>query len=119
LVSIGEGLKQAVLIALGDKEMLRIMDAVMFKPHSVNDIIIETGIPHTTAYRKVKWLMDNNLIAVEKITITSDGKKSSSVRTTWKSFKVNYEHNQVIVEGEKNFNPVERTAVDFFSLDSP
>ena len=116
MVTIGERLKQAILLALGDKEILRIMDAVMLKARAVNDIILETRTPHTTAYRKVNWLLENNLLAVEKITITPDGKKSSFVRTTWRSFNVKYEHNLVFVEGEKNFNPFVRTAADFFSI---
>ncbi len=97
--------------------MLRILDASMLKPISVNDIIRETGIPHTTAYRKVRWLLDQGLLAVQKITITADGKKFSEVRCTLKSFNVKYELGNVVVEGEQNFNPVERTAQDFFSLE--
>ena len=111
-----EKLKQAILAALGDKEMLKILDASMLRPISVNEIIRETEVPHTTAYRKVKWLLDQGLLAVQKITITEDGKKFSEVRSTLRSFNVKYELGNVIVEGENNFNPVERTAQDFFSL---
>ena len=114
----GDKLKQSILITLGDKEMLKILDASMLQPKPVNDIIRETGIPHTTAYRKVKWLLQEGLLAVQKIRITPDGKKFSEVRSTLKSFNVKYELNNVVVEGEQNFNPLERTAVDFFSLDS-
>ena len=97
--------------------MLKILDASMIRPVSVNEIIRVTGVPHTTAYRKVKWLLDHGLLAVQKITITPDGKKFSEVRSTLRSFNVKYELGNVIVEGENNFNPVERTAQDFFSLD--
>ena len=96
--------------------MLKILDASMLRPISVNEIIRETEVPHTTAYRKVKWLLDQGLLAVQKITITEDGKKFSEVRSTLRSFNVKYELGNVIVEGENNFNPVERTAQDFFSL---
>lgn len=111
-----EKLKQAILAALGDKEMLKILDASMMRAIGVNEIIRETNIPHTTAYRKVKWLLDHGLLGVQKITITEDGKKFSEVRSTLRSFNVRYELGNVIVEGENNFNPVERTAQDFFSL---
>jgi hypothetical protein len=113
-----ENLKQAILVALGDKEMLKILDVAMLRARSVNDIMMSTGIPHTTSYRKVKWLLEQNLLAIEKITITAEGKKFTAFRTTWRSFNVRYEQNAVIVEGEKNFNPMESTAADFFSLDS-
>jgi hypothetical protein len=111
-----EKLRQSILVVLGDQEMLRILDSSMFHPRSVNDIIKETGIPHTTAYRKVKWLLDQGLLSVQKITITQDGKKFSEVRSTLRSFNVRYELGSVIVEGEQNFNPAERTAQDLFSL---
>lgn len=114
-----EKLKQAILLALGDKEMLKILDAAMIRPIAVNEVIRETNIPHTTTYRKVKWLLDSGLLAVQKITIKEDGKKFSEVRSTMRSFNVKYELGSVIVEGENNFNPLERTAQDFFSLDDP
>lgn len=116
MIITSEKLKQSILVALGDKEMLSILDASMLHAISVNDIIKETSIPHTTAYRKVKWLLDQGLLSVQKITITQDGKKFSAVRSTLRTFNVKYELGNVIVEGEQNFNPVERTAQDFFSL---
>lgn len=117
LIITNDKLKQAILVALGDKEMLEIMDVSMLRAVSVNDIIRETNIAHTTTYRKVRWLLDQGLLAVQSITITEDGKKFSKVRSTLKSFNVKYELGKVIVEGEQNFNPMERTAQDFFSLD--
>ena len=103
-------------MVLGDKEMLKILDSSMLRAMSVNEIIRETGIPHTTAYRKVKWLLDQGLLSVQKITITQDGKKFSEVRSALRSFNVRYELGNVVVEGEQNFSPAERTAQDFFSL---
>lgn len=97
--------------------MLKIIDAAMLRPISVNEIIRETEIPHTTAYRKVKWLLDHGLLSIEKTTITEEGKKFSMVRTVLRSFNVRYEIGSLTVEGEENFNPIERTAQDFFSLD--
>ena len=116
MIITSEKLKQSILVALGDKEMLKILDVSMLHAISVNDIIKETSIPHTSAYRKVKWLLDQGLLSVQKITITQDGKKFSEVRSTLRSFNVRYELGSVIVEGEQNFNPIERTAQDFFSL---
>ena len=111
-------LKQAILVAFGDNEMIKILDASIIRPIAVNEIIRETDIPHTTTYRKVKWLLDHGLLAVQKITTTAEGKKFSEVRTTLRSFTARYELGKVEVEGENNFNPVERTAQDFFSLDN-
>jgi hypothetical protein len=110
-------MKQAILTALGDKEMLKILDAAMQQCKSVNDIIRETGVPHTTGYRKVNWLLQEGLLAVQRTRISPDGKKYSEVRSVLRSFNVKYELNILVVEGEQNFNPMGRTASDFFSLD--
>ena len=59
-------LKQAVLAALADKDMVKILDYAMFKDKCVNDIIKECDIPHTTAYRKIKYLLDQGLLVCTK-----------------------------------------------------
>lgn len=109
--------KQAILAALADRELQKILDAAMFNSKSVNQIIKDTGIPHTTAYRKIKWLLDERLLIVDKIEITEDGKKSSLLRTVLKSFNVRYEYNNVVIEAEQNFDTMKKVTEMFFSLD--
>ena len=82
--------KRAILGALGDTELQKILDAALFNSKSVNQIIRDTGIPHTTAYRKIRWLLDEKLLVVDKIDITEDGKKSSLFRTVLESFNIKY-----------------------------
>ncbi len=50
----GERLKRALLVALADTDLQKILDAAMYQSKSVNQIIKETNISHTTAYRKIK-----------------------------------------------------------------
>jgi hypothetical protein len=45
--------KRAILAALGDTELQKILDATVFNSKSVSYIIRDTEIPHTTAYRKI------------------------------------------------------------------
>jgi predicted methyltransferase len=112
-----ERLKHAILAALADTDLQRILDATMYNSKSVNEIIRETNLPHTTAYRKIKWLVEEKLLVVDKIEITDEGKKSSLFHTILKSFNVKYEYNKVIVEAEKNFDTLKRTTERLFSLD--
>jgi DNA-binding transcriptional ArsR family regulator len=109
--------KRAILDALGDTELQKILDVTMFNSKSVSQIIRDTGIPHTTAYRKIRWLLDEKLLVVDKIEITEDGKKSSLFRTVLKSFKVKYEYNNVVIEAEQNFDTLRKITEKFFSLD--
>lgn len=111
-----ERLKRAILAALADTELQKILDAAMHQSKSVNQIIRETNLSHTTAYRKIKWLLDEKLLIIDKIDITGDGKKSSLFRTILKSFNVRYEYNNVIIEAEQNFDTLRKITEKFFSL---
>ena len=110
--------RQAILAALADSEMLNIINHVMHQPRTFNDIVKETNIPNTTAFRKIKLMMDSGLLITEKFHITNDGKKSSLFRSTLRSIVVRYENNEVMIEAEKNIDAMTKTTERFFSLDS-
>ena len=112
-----ERLKRAILAALADTELQKILDASMYQSKSVNDIILETNVSHTTAYRKIKWLLEEKLLIVDKIEITEEGKKSSFFRTILKSFNVKYEYNSVVIEAEQNIDTLRKVTQKFFSLE--
>ena len=46
----------------------------MHQSKSGNQIIKETNTSHTTAFRKIKWLVEEKLLTVDKIEITEQGK---------------------------------------------
>ena len=112
----GKRLKRALLVALADTDLQKILDAAMYQSKSVNQIINETNVSHTTAYRKIKWLLEENLLIVDKIQITEEGKKSSLFRTVLKSFNVKYEYNNVVIEAEQNVDTLRKITEKFFSL---
>src|SRR6266571_5004804 len=113
----GERLKRVLLVALADSDLQKILDAAMYQSKSVNQIIKETNISHTTAFRKIKWLLEEKLLIVDKIEITEEGKKSSFFRTILKSFNVKYEYNSVIIEAEQNVDTLRKVTQKLFSLD--
>ena len=59
-------LKQAILSALADEEIVKILNCSMCRAIPVNNIIKECNIPHTTAYRKINWLLDKGLLLIDK-----------------------------------------------------
>jgi len=61
----GERLKRAILLALADTELQRIMDAAVYQSKSVNQIIQESNVSHSTAYRKIRWLVEEKLIKLK------------------------------------------------------
>ena len=58
--------KKAILSALADPEAVSIINSTMNYSKSVSDIIRETNMPHTTAYRKIKWLVDESFLLLTK-----------------------------------------------------
>jgi len=109
----GKRLKRALLVALADTDLQKILDAAIYQSKSVNQIIEETNISHTTAYRKIKWLVEEKMLIVDKIEITEEGKKSSFFRTVLKSFNVRY----VVIEAEQNVDTLRKIMEKLFSLD--
>ena len=111
----GERLKRAILLALADTELQKIMDTAVYQSKSVNQIIQESNVSHSTAYRKIRWLVEEKLLIVDKIEITEDGKKSSLFRTTLKSFNIKYEDNNLLVEAEQNFDTMRKITENLFT----
>ena len=99
-----ERLKRAILLALADTELQKIMYVTLYQPKSVYQIIQESNVSHSTAYRKLRWLVKEKLRIVDKIEITENGRKASLFRTTLKSFNIKYEHNNLLIEDEQNFD---------------
>jgi DNA-binding transcriptional ArsR family regulator len=108
--------KKAILTALADPEAVSIIDSTMNQSKSVSDIIRETNVPHTTAYRKIKWLVDEKLLVVDKILINDEGKKYSLFHSVFRSIIVKYENNKILIDAEENIAPLNRLTERFFSL---
>lgn len=113
-----EKLKKAILSALADEEMLKIINISKESLTSGNEIIKKLDMSHSTAYRKIKWMLDNELLIVEKMEFTPDGKKFSLFRSTIVSANIRYEGKSIMVEAEKNANVFENTTKCFFSLEN-
>jgi predicted transcriptional regulator len=113
----GKQLKQAILTALADKDMVKILDCVMFKDKCVNDVIKECDIPHTTAYRKIKYLLDQGLLITTRCEFTEEGKKFSLFKSVFKSLNINYEYSSLVVLGEYNIDPAEKLTEKLLSLE--
>jgi len=113
-----EKLKKAILTTFADDEMLKILNFSKERLVSGTEIIKKLDISHSTAYRKIKWMLDNGLLIVEKMDFTQDGKKFSLFRSTINSANIKYEGNSITVEAEKNVNVFESATKHFFSLEN-
>jgi predicted transcriptional regulator len=118
IIVMRDRFKHAILTALADNEMVKILESATFRPTSVNEVIRDTGISHSTAYRKIKWMLEEGLLFAEKISITDDGKKFSLFRSTLRSIVTKYDQGKMSVQVEYNIDVLERTAERLFSLSS-
>ena len=107
---------RVVLTALADNEMMKILDSATNQSKSVNEILKETNVTHSTGFRKIKWLLKEGLIILDKIIITPDGKKFSLYYSTLKAISIKYEYTNVIVEAEPNFDIAKKWINKFFSF---
>lgn len=110
-------LRDAVLTTLGDKEMVQIMNFCMYNAASVSEVIKETGIPHTSAYRKIKWMLENGILIIDHFFISPEGKKTSLFKSILRSISVNYEANEIKITAEYNIDPLSKAINRFFSLE--
>jgi predicted transcriptional regulator len=109
-------IRQSVLAALADQEIVKILDCSMFRDKSVNEVIRECNIPHTTAYRKIRWLLDNGLLLSTRNEVTEEGKKFTLFRSVFKSLRIDYEYGNIAVFADYNIDPVEKVTERLLSL---
>lgn len=111
--------KKAILSALADEDMTQIIKHTTDNPLSGNDIMKLCDIPHSTTYRKLKWMLEEGLIAITEMKFTDDGKKFALFQSTIHSINVNMEKNgTVTVEALKNTGANQFTAKKFLSIDT-
>jgi len=111
-----KNLKNAILTSLADEEIVKILNSTKKEAKSAIELMKIHDISHSTAYRKIKWLLDNRLLVVEKIEITPDGKKFSMLKNTLKSVQITYDE-KVTVQIKENENGIKLSAKQFLSLE--
>ena len=107
----------AILSVLADEEMIRILNSTKNETKSAVTIMKLNDISHSTVYRKIKWLLENGLLIVDKIEITDDGKKFSLLRSTIKTVQINYD-DSVTVKVKENVDKNQIAAKQFFSMET-
>ena len=86
--------KEAVLLAMSDIYMRKILAATMTKEKSVDEISKEMTIPTSTCYRRVAELLALRLLRVDRTVITGSGKRYEKYRSTFSDAKI------TMIEGE-------------------
>ena len=90
--------KDAVLVAMSDHYMRRILAATMVEGKSIDEISKEKMIPVSTCYRRVHELVGLRLLRIERTVITDTGKKYETYRSAFRDAKVSISSGELAVE---------------------
>jgi len=92
----------ALLKAISDAPCNMIMRSAISKGKSVEEICSETGVPISTAYRKIRELTESGLIFIEHIIVTDVGKKRIIYRAAYSRVAVQCDPGNFVVESTPN-----------------
>lgn len=90
--------KDAVLMAMSDPYMRRILAATMMEDKSIEEISKERSIPLSSCYRRARELVGMRLLRVEHTIITENGKKYETYRSVFSDAKVSMSSGVLAVE---------------------
>jgi len=99
---------QALVQALADEYSRKIMLSTIPSPKSVEDLSSEDEIPLSTCYRRVHELVDAQVLLIDRIIVTSDGKRFELVRSAYRSVQVDLENGVMKVAAEINEDMAEK-----------
>jgi len=63
-------------------------------------------VPHTSAYRRIKWLVDEKLLVIDKVLITDEVKKYGLFHSILRSMIVKYENYKFLIDAEQSIEPI-------------
>jgi hypothetical protein len=90
--------KEAVLLAMSDPYMRRILAATMVEDKPIDQISKEKAIPMSSCYRRVRELVGLRLLRIEHTIITERGKKYETYRAAFSDARISMTSGEVAVE---------------------
>jgi len=99
---------QALVQGLADEYSRKILLSAIPRAKSVEDMSRENDIPLSTCYRRVHELLDGQILVVEKIIVTPDGKKYELLRSAYRAVNVSFEGGAMKVDAIVNEDVAEK-----------
>jgi DNA-binding Lrp family transcriptional regulator len=93
---------QAIVQGLADEYSRKILLSAIPKAKSVEDMSRENDIPLSTCYRRVHELLDSQILVVEKMIVTPDGKKYELLRSAYRALNVTFDGGVMKVDATVN-----------------
>jgi DNA-binding Lrp family transcriptional regulator len=99
---------QSLVQGLADEYSRKILLSAIPAAKSVEDMSRENDIPLSTCYRRVHELLDAQILIVEKIIVTSDGKKYELLRSAYRAVTVSFDGGVMKVDATVNEDVAEK-----------
>ena len=93
---------------LADEYSRKILLSAIPAAKSVEDMSRENDIPLSTCYRRVHELLDAQILVVEKIIVTPEGKKYELLRSAYRAVNVSFDGGVMKVEALVNEDVAEK-----------
>ena len=118
MIITDEKQKKIIVDALLDEYSRKILDSTIDESKSITDIMREQDIPMTSTYRRVKSLMDNKLVRVERSMVTDDGKRYFLYLSNIKDASIQFNKGELLVEITPNIRekPEDRLLRSFSTI---
>src|SRR5271169_4034327 len=96
------GLSSAMLTALGDESSRRILASAITSGKTVEEISAEQNLPLSTCYRRVRSLLGDGLMILERTVVTSTGKRYAIYRTSFSKVAIRFNGGEIALEVTPN-----------------
>jgi len=93
---------QSIVQSLSDEYSRKILLSAITSAKSVEDLSKENDIPLSTCYRRVHELLDSQILLVERIIVTPDGKKYELLRSAFRNVTVSFDNGTIKVDAAIN-----------------
>jgi transposase-like protein len=101
-VLLGPRLAAVVAEAISDEFSRTILSSSVSQGKTVVEISNEEGIPQSTCYKRIRHLVDEGAMVVERIVVASTGRKYSVYRSAFSRLEVRLEDGVISAKGTPN-----------------
>lgn len=88
----------AVLKALGDEQARAILLALDVSELDVHALVMRTGLPQSSIYRKLHDLEEAKLVRIARLAFTSEGRKTEVYRSRLREVRVHVANGRVLID---------------------
>ena len=105
--------------AISDELSKRILLSVASEGKTAQQISVEGALPLSSCYRRIRELVEQGLVVVERIVVTPEGRRYALYRGSFRSVEMAADLSQVMVTAEINAAVADKFRLKWFCLAYP